>query len=758
MAERLACLIARFRWYLIVVWLIALAVAGVAALSLPGLLSGGGWDVPGSESQAADAALQSGFASRGASNVVLVVRDDRYTAGSAQFGQRVASVTREVSGDARLGVTGTYGWASMSGPDRNQFVGKDHRTAITFLALRIDDGTARRVLPTVQAQAADRYPADGLRVALVSADSLFGELNQLSQQGLTRAELIAFPLLLLILLLLYRGVVATAVSFVVSVTALGFAFGVLALIARHLELSIFVQNAATMIGLGVSVDYSLFVISRYMEELRGGRDRHAALVTTLRTSGKAVAFSGLIVVLAMCSLFLVDLNVIQSIALGIVVVVAFAVIASVLVLPTVLYLLGERVLNGAVGLPGRRLSGDGRWYRLAQQIMRRPVVFLSLSVIALLALAAPAINLRTFTPDARILPKSSPVRFGFDAIQEQFGQGTASPILVVVQLRAPLDTADASPVLALRDRLARLPDVTRVDPPVQVLRAVLPQQSVAAFSSLSALPADTQNTISYFVSADRRKVVLEVIPDDYASSAASRALLGRVRAETQKLRGDVRASVGGETAEGVDANAAIRGGLLPVLVVMLAVIYLVLLITFRSLLLPVKAILMNLLSVGATYGVLVLVFQDGFGATLLGADSFGYLQNFVPILLLAILFSLSTDYEVFLLNRIREEHDAGAGNTASVAAGLARTAPLISGAALLMVAVFGAFAFTGIMPIQQLGFGLAVAIALDATVIRLVIVPSAMKLMGRWNWWLPGRRVCSPAPLPATSEPATEPH
>lgn len=159
-----------------------------------------------------------------------------------------------------------------------------------------------------------------------------------------------------------------------------------------------------------------------------------------------------------------------------------------------------------------------------------------------------------------------------------------------------------------------------------------------------------------------------MIPDDYASSAASRALLGRVRAETQKLRGDVRASVGGETAEGVDANAAIRGGLLPVLVVMLAVIYLVLLITFRSLLLPVKAILMNLLSVGATYGVLVLVFQDGFGATLLGADSFGYLQNFVPILLLAILFSLSTDYEVFLLNRIREEHDAGAGNTASVAA------------------------------------------------------------------------------------------
>jgi RND superfamily putative drug exporter len=186
---------------------------------------------------------------------------------------------------------------------------------------------------------------------------------------------------------------------------------------------------------------------------------------------------------------------------------------------------------------------------------------------------------------------------------------------------------------------------------------------------------------------------------------------------------------------------------------MLGVIYLLLLVTFRSVLLPVKAILMNLLSLGATYGVLVLVFQRGFGAELLGAEEFGYLQNFVPVLLLAILFSLSTDYEVFLLNRVREEHAAGVENAASVANGLARTAPLISGAAVLMIAVFGAFALTGILPIQQLGFGLALAIALDATIIRLVVVPASMRLMGRWNWWMPGRR---PAPPPAR-RPAAEP-
>jgi RND superfamily putative drug exporter len=251
--------------------------------------------------------------------------------------------------------------------------------------------------------------------------------------------------------------------------------------------------------------------------------------------------------------------------------------------------------------------------------------------------------------------------------------------------------------------------------------------------------AAARATAGHYVSSDRRTVVLEVAPDGAASSSASLTLLGQVRADTSQLPGSLRADVGGETAAGVDANVLLGHALPRVLLAMLAVIYVMLLVTFRSALLPVKAILMNLLSVGATFGVLVLVFQHGASARLLGAESYGYLQNFVPILLLAILFSLSTDYEVFLLSAIREEYRKSGDNTASVATGLARTAPLISGAALLMIAVFAAFAFTGILPIQQLGFGLAVAIALDATVIRLVVVPAAMKLMGRWNWWLPGR-------------------
>ncbi|MFI9724078.1 MMPL family transporter [Streptomyces sp. NPDC052396] len=761
MSERLIRAMTRFRWPLLALWLVALVAAGAAALPLAERLSGGGWYVPGSGSQQAVAATRSGFADRGASDLTLVVRDERHTAADPAFAQRVHQVTERVTGDKRLRTVGSYGWAGLSPAARGTFLGKDRHTAITLVGLKLDDGTARRVLPDVQRELDHRYAPQGLRVSLVSGGTLWGEINTLSQHGLQKAELITFPLLLVILLLLYRGVAAAVVSFVVSATAIVLTLGLMSLLARHFELSVFVENAATMIGLGVSVDYSLFVISRYVDELARGRDHDAALAVTLRTSGRTVVFSGLIVVLAMSSLFLVDLNVIQSIALGIVVVVAFAVLASVAVLPLVLRLLGDRILWGR--LPGRRRPAGERghrWRQAARQIMRRPVLFLTTAVIAMAALAAPSLSLRTFTPDARIVPGSSPVRQGFDAMREQFGPGTASPHQVVITSRTPLTASpDAGPILALPGRLAALPHVTAVNSPLDALRTAGPGRPFAALepAAFARLPGDARATVDHFVSADRRTLVLEVIGDDYASAAHSRALVASMRSLVRNLDAPgLRIVVGGESAEGVDANAAIEDRLPAVVLVMLAVIYLLLLVTFRSVLLPVKAILINLLSLGATYGVLVLVFQHTALAGPLGLTEFGYLQNFVPVLLLAILFSLSTDYEVFLLHRIREEFDGGADNTTSVAGGLARTAPLISGAALLMVAVFGAFAFTGIMPIQQLGLGLAVAIALDATVIRLVVVPAAMQLMGDWNWWLPGRS-SRPAPAVRTGEPAARP-
>lgn len=752
--ERLVRALHRHRRPLLACWLALLAAAALAALPLTGRLSGGGWYVPGSGSQQAAAALRHGFADRGASNLVLVVRDDRHAAGSTAFDQRVGAAMTAVAGDSSLRTVGGYGWQTVPPADRARFTGRDGRTAVTTLGLALDDGTARRVLPGVQTRLDRAYGPQGLRVSLVSAATLWGEVNALSLTGLERAELLTFPLLLVILLLLYRGVVAAVVSFTVALTAIVLTLGTVSLLAAHGELSVFVENAATMIGLGVSVDYALFVISRHTEELARGRGTEEALTVALRTSGRAVLFSGLIVIASMACLFLTDLVIIRSIALGILLVVAFAVLAALVVLPLVLLLLGDRVLRSRLPfrLPGRRggpEERERRWRDAVQRVMRRPVVSLLAAGTALLALAVPALGLRTFTPDARVLPSSSPVRIGYEALRTQFGPGAAAPLEVVITAPVPLEaTPDGARVLALADRLARLPHVTRVDSPFGVLRAADPAHPLAALSGpvFAALPPAARGVVAHHVSADRRTVVLDVTGDDYASSTVSRRLLARIRAETDRLGGvGLHAVVGGETAEGVDANAAIAAALPGEVALMLAVIFLLLLATFRSLLLPLKAIAINLLSLGATYGVLVLVFQHRLGADLLGLPDTGYLQNFVPLLLLAILFSLSTDYEVFLLHRIREAHLDGADNAAGVAVGTARSAPLISGAALLMVAVFAAFAFTGILPIQQLGFGLAVAIALDATVVRLVVVPAAMRLMGRWNWWLPAR---APLALP----------
>lgn len=754
MAERFTAAIRKYRWAILVVWLVALSAAGVAALPLAGKLSGGGWYPPGSDSQLTAEALRSGFAGRGASDIVVLVHDERNTADNPQFAERVTQATNAVLDDSRLDASSWYGWLSLTGPDRGRFVGKDQRTAITLVGLRVDDGTARRVLPDVQSELVDRFGSQDLRVSLISAGSLFGEVNKLSQTGLSKAELVAFPLILVILLLLYRSVVATAVSFVVSLTALGLTSGLLSVLASRFELSIFAQNAATMIGLGVSVDYSLIIISRYAEELRRGQDRFGALTTTLRTSGETVLFSGLIVLLCTCALFIVPLNVIGSIALGIVLVVAFAVLSSVVVLPVMLYLLGDRVLKGTIRLPGRRSRSmvveSSPWYRLTKRIMNRPMIYLLPAVIALLALALPGLDMRTFTPDARVVPESSPVRFGFDTMREQFGPGAASPMQVLVTSEngtGGLGPTDLTTVTDLAGRLGDLPHVARIDSPLEILRAADPNQPFAVLGALDKLPSDNdaaRQTVEHFVSADRRTIVLEVIPDDYAASSGVIELYNQVRQETARLPDGLRASVGGETALGVDANKAISDRLPYVLLVMLLIIYALLLATFRSLLLPLKAIALNLLSVGAVFGLLAIVFQYGFGVELLGTESYGYVQNFVPILLLAILFALSTDYEVFLLNRVREEYLRTGDNTVSVATGLARTAPLISGAAVLMVAVFGAFTFTGINPIQQLGFGLAIAVVLDATLVRLVIVPATMRLLGRRNWWLPGRRQAAP--------------
>jgi putative drug exporter of the RND superfamily len=362
------------------------------------------------------------------------------------------------------------------------------------------------------------------------------------------------------------------------------------------------------------------------------------------------------------------------------------------------------------------------------------------------------------------VPTSSSLRQGHDLLQRAFEPGAAAPINVVVQSPTSLAGSDAGDVLVrLQHRLEQLPGVARVASPLAPLTRLRPGRPLDALDPAvrQAMPPDLRASINHYVAADERRLAMDVVPADTAASAPTRRLLDDVRREVRRaLDGSsLSAVVGGETAEGMDSNRAITDRLPIALALMLGVIFLVLLGTFRSLLLPVKAIAVNLLSAAAAFGVLVLVFQNGVGAGLLGVEASPHLQNIVPVLLLALLFSLSTDYEIFLLSRVHEEWLATGDATASVSRGVARTGPLITGAAVLMIAVFGAFTLTASLPLQQLGLGLAVAIALDATVIRLLVVPASMRLLGARVWWCPawpGRRRPRPRHR-ATRRPTSPP-
>lgn len=752
----------RYRWPITIMWILLVLAAATASAALPSVLSGGGWYVDGSQSkQVADALSKAGMLGRGQTTVELVIRDRKVTVDNPQFESRIRQVADAVTADPTLKVTSRYGWSTLDRNSRNQFLGHDNRTVTDSIALGLADGAARRELPLAQQRLIAEFGKQGLDVSLVSAASFWGTVNTLSQSDLLLSELITLPLIGLILLLLFRSVVAVVVALATGVSSIVFALAVLTPIAHHIELSLFLANTATMLGLGVGVDYSLFVIARFQEELRHTSEVRVAVATALRYSGHTVIYSGLTIIAAMATLFLIDLNVIFSLALGAITVIGFSILVNTLLLPALLQLVGTGINRGRPRFLRSRsdtceVPGATRWHRFAMVVMRRPIALGMLGVLVLATLAVPAAGLRTFSPDARILPHPSAVRKGFDTLQEQFGIGSSSPVQVVLTAPAGLSTPPAiSALLRLDDTLAQLPHVTHTQSVATILRA-MPNGDPAGLLETGAwqqLPTPIVESVRHYLTHDLHTTVIELQSDHTASADETRQLVRDARQVISHLSDlSVQAFVGGETAEGMDANAVIEENLAKVVLIMLCVVFVLLLVTFRSVALPAKGVVMNLLSLASTYGILVLIFQHGFLTKALGLERTGYLQNFVPVLLLALLFSMSTDYEVFLIGRIREYYGRTRDNQAAVAHAVEATGPLISGAAILMMAVFGAFALTGVMPIQQLGLGTAVGILIDATVIRLVLVPAAMRLLGRWNWWWPRRRR-DLRPARATNQP-----
>ncbi len=717
--DRLAAFLERRRLVVLVAWMALLLAAVPFAARQSEHLTSGGFAAPGSQSATVDRNLERFESAQ--SEYLAVVLAKRPGAGEREVRAEIERVDRLAAGLPHMELTNEAATTA-----RRQAAD----ASITVMPLALDGSQDELADATVDLrdELGDESRA-GVQPYLVGQQALWAGMQELAQEDLEAAETTGFPIVLLILLAVFGSLAAAALPLVLGLASVGLTGAVVYFLSQAMDMSVFVTNVASMIGIGVAVDYSLFVLARYREEIRRGAAPDRARRLALRTSGLAVAFSGVTVMVSLAGLWLVDSTTIRSMAAGAIIVVAISVLAAVTLLPVLMSLFGRRVYaRGRIALtlqlvvravrsrarrpgstrPEAVAARTGFWERWTTRVTRRPWTAALASAGVLLVLAIPALSLDFGDGALRQFPEGNTTRTGAELAAQKQGAGAAGPTQVVAELkqgsvRSP-DNREA--LAAYADELARDPEVARVAPPAP--------------------------------SSDGRAVLIAVQPRHDAESPQAEALVERLRAGAGPLTGVADLSVGGATAAGDDFQQLVSGSMWKILAFVCVFSYLVLFLLLRSVLLPLKAVLMNLLSVAAAYGVLVAVFQWGWLDGVLGYESLGYINTMTPPFLLAIVFGLSMDYEVFLLSRIRERYDATGDTTTAVAQGLRASAATISSAALIMVAVFSVFASTGTPSIKEIGLGLAVAIALDATLIRLILVPATMELMGRWNWWLPG--------------------
>ncbi|WP_035859129.1 MMPL family transporter [Cryptosporangium arvum] len=673
--RRLGTASARRPWTTLLTW----ALAAAALLGLAGVAGGSFADdfvAPGSRSERAMELLEERFPAAGDGVAVAVFAADDLADHRTAI---AAAVARIASVEHVTAVTDPFAAGTVSSDGRIGY------TEITF------DVPATEIGPEPFADITEVLrPAagDGLTTEL-GGDAAF--IN--AEEATSGAEVVGILAALVVLLVAFGTVVAALIPIVLALTVVGAGFGGIALLAHTMDVSTAAPTIAAMIGLGVGIDYALFIVARYREARAAGSP--TALGDAMGTAGTSVLFAGGTVVVAMVALVLTGLGFLVSIGLATAIVVFAAVLAALTLLPAILSLLGDRIDKGR--LPLRR-STDSRWGRVARHVSRRPVAYLLASTAVLLTLAAPALSMRTGFPDAGDDATSISHRRAYDLLAEGFGPGINGPLLVVADLRG----ADTD-VPALAQRIAADPGVASVGDPM-----TSPAGDTAVLRVLTSTPPSDAST------SDTLERLRDLVPDNVA--------------------------IAGLTAVTDDLTRQLDRTL-PIFVLgILVSSFVLLLLVFRSIVVPLKAVLMNLLSIGAAYGVVVAVFQWGWLKELFGLESTIVIASPLPTIFFAVLFGLSMDYEVFLLSRIREAYLADGDPVGSVARGIASTGRVITSAALIMAAVFMAFVFSPSPLSRMIGLGLATAVLLDATLVRLVFVPAAMTLLGKANWWFPHRR------------------
>jgi uncharacterized membrane protein YdfJ with MMPL/SSD domain len=714
--DRLAGFLERRRWVVLGAWILLLVAALPLAAKQTDHLTSGGFEVPGSQSQVVSENIAR-FEGAQRDNLAVVLA--RRPAADA------AAVRAEV--DRVSGIAARLPHVELT-PEAAARAKRQGSASITVVPLSVEGDRDQAADMAVDFRDELGTAArGGVEPHLVGQQALWAGMQDLTKEDLASAERIGFPVVLIILLAVFGSLAAAALPLALGFASVTITGAIVFFLSQATPMSVFVTNIASMIGIGVAVDYSLFVLARYREEIGGGGGRTEARRIALRTSGLAVTFSGVTVMLSLAGLYLVQSTTIRSMAMGAIIVVAISILAAVTLLPVLMSVLGRRAYaRGRIAImfgllvrsirTRRRRAGSTRttprrgfWERWTDAVTAHPWASALVTAAVLLALAIPALSLAFGNGALRQFPKDNETRVGAELAARTTGPGATAP----VQAIAELDTGRANDEVN-RSALATYAERLRSDR--EVARVLPPEPS-----------------------RDGRAALITAIPRHDPESSQAEALMERMRDDPGPLRGVADVRVGGATAFNSDFVDLVSGSMWKILLFVLVFSYLVLFLLLRSVLLPLKAVILNLLSVAAAYGVLVMVFQYGWFDGLLGYNSLGYVNAMTPPFLLAIVFGLSMDYEVFLLSRIRERYDATGDSKRSVAEGLRASAATISSAALIMVAVFGVFAGTGTPSIKEIGVGMSVAIALDATLVRLILVPATMEIMGKWNWWLPRR-------------------
>ncbi len=684
---RLARFSGTHRRAVMIIWLVATVAAAPLAMTLTGALSGAGWEAQGSTSVEVRDEIRRDFPQLGAEAAVVVVhQDEPFAADPAALEAVVAELD------------GAPGAASvvdpLAQPAEAGLISPDGRTAMVPVGL---DASNDGELPEAAGELIDHVEQievpDGVTVAVTGEWPVWSDFNETNEEALHKAELLSAIPTIILLLIAFGSAIAAGLPLMLALAGIAVGFASLHLIGGQMPLSVWSMNFSMMIGLAVGIDYSLFIVSRYREEREDGHEALDAIANTLSTAGKAVFLSAMAVVLSLAAVFVVPVMVFRSMALGMILSVVAVALASLTLLPAVLVALGDKVLVAKDHEDPDR-HAEGRWARWTGLALSHPGRTLGAGLALLLLIAAPAIGMRLGMPGARVVDEGRSSRDGYELLSEAFGPGAVGPLFVTV----PATQAQDVVVLA------------GTDPNVVDARIV-------------AEPAASGRT------------VVRVTPATAVDDPATTAMVGRLRADLGEQVPD--ALVGGPAAQNHDLTEVLTGRAPLAIGLIMVVAFLMLLIVFRSVTIAISSIFMNLLSVGAAFGFATLVFQHGFGAGLIGIEHQGFVDAWAPLFFFALLFGLSMDYQLFLLAAIRERYEATGDTTTAIREGIARTGRPITNAALIMIVVFVAFGVTGPIPPTELGVTLALAVLLDATIVRMMLVPSLMGLLGDRNWWIP---------------------